>query len=157
VISLLALAFVVAQNTPVPVPAAPALSTDWVAAPLRQGEFAHFVRHTAGGPDDFLVGTMQVCDCQPNHLFDMLVTELQKVPGVVITRDSRTVTVCGHAAQHLVVTGVSDARSQKNLDLSAFRTADALVVIEYAFVEPQPSADDESSMKAVCPQPIVSS
>jgi hypothetical protein len=152
VISLMAVAFMVAQATP-----APALSADWVAAPLQQGEFAHFARHTPGETDDFLVGTMQVCDCQPDHFFDLLITALQKVPAAVIARDPQTVTVCGHPAQHLVVTGVSNAMSQKNLDLYAFRTADALVVIEYAFVKAQPSADDESSMKAVCPQPVVSS
>jgi hypothetical protein len=151
-ISLVAMAFMVAQST-----VAPALSADWVAAPLRQGEFAHFTRHTAGEADEFLVGSMQVCDCQPGHLFDLLVTALQKVPAAVIARDPQPVTVCGHAAQHLVVTGVSNATSQKNLDLYAFRTSDALVVIEYAFVKAQPAADDESSMKAVCPQPVVSS
>ncbi len=148
----MAVAFMVAQGTP-----APALSADWVSAPLQQGEFAHFARHTPGEADDFLVGTMQVCDCQPGHLFDLLVTALQKVPAAMIARDPQPVSVCGHDAQHLVVTGVSNTTNQKNLDLYAFRTANALVVIEYAFVEPQPSAGDELSMKSVCPQPVLSS
>jgi hypothetical protein len=151
-ISLLAIALVVAQ-TPLP-----GLTADWVATPLQASEFGHFVRHVPSQPDEAIVGTIRVCDCQPGPLFDMLASALQAIPTAVVTRDPAPVQVCGRAAQHLVVTGVADGTSRKNLDIYAFRTTDALAVIEYAFTKPAPAPQDEAAMKAVCPQnaPIAS-
>ena len=144
-IDVLPAPYAVAQSASVP-----RISVDWIAAPLEEREYRHFTRRVANGPDDTLTATLQVCDCQPGRLFDELAATLRKIPTAVITRDA--VSACDRTVQHMVVSGLSDGVSRKNMDIYAMRTANALVYISYDFTKAAPSPEDESSMQALCPR-----
>jgi hypothetical protein len=143
---LASIALLVAQGTAT----FPNLAPEWVPAPaLAETEYGHFSRHVPNGPDEVLIGTARVCDCDPRSLADSLVHAFDDKPLAVIQRE--TIPACGRNVQHVVVVGVADVTGRKNLDLYAFRNADSLVVISFLFTKAAPSAEDEAAMQAICP------
>ena len=134
-LEVLAVAALVAQ-----MPAVPALTSDWVTAPLQENEFGHFTRRAAKGPNEALVVSKVACQCQPSELFDELQAASANVRTAVVKQNF--VQACDRTV---------DGVSRMNIDVYAYRTAGALVLIEYTYSKPHITAADETSMKAVCP------
>ncbi len=134
----------------------PGLDPEWTSVPPLRGETQHFTRSVPNAPSDQLTVTMQLCQCQPVELFDLLSSNLlNDVPDAIVKRS--TTNACGTTVQHIVITGVADTAQRRNLDVYAFRTSDSLVTITYTFTKPAPSARDEAAMAAVCPPQAVAS
>ncbi len=146
--AIVALLFFLAQSAS-PSPAATVPSPDWTKVPAPDADtFAAYTRQAPSGTRDFLSASRRVCDCRVDDVVGALSGTLKSVPGAVV--DERSTTVCGEPARQLTATGIASG-SQKNVELLAFRDTNALVVIQLAFSAPAPTAQDEASMRALCP------
>jgi hypothetical protein len=68
----------------------------WTAVPFTTPtEYGHYMRHEADGSESALIASRQVCDCQPDHLADLMqhaFATLSKGTAVVRRSDA---TACG--------------------------------------------------------------
>lgn len=128
------------------------LPPPWQAVPdLKSTEYARYSRLEQDGSNSVLIGTRQVCECQPATAVQMLATQLHNVPGVSEEHDTKA--ICGQDAQHLVATGIArpDDANRHNLEVFFFRRGTAMYGLEYFFDAPTPMTDAEAALAALCP------
>jgi len=147
------LAALVMQSTPVPAPSlppTPALDPAWKKVALAKDEYAHYIKTEADGTQSEIIGTRQVCDCQPPHLMAMLTSALAAAKGATTAVDS--VTICGAPQPRLIATGLANPASvAHNMEVIAFRKEPALYMLELTFNGSKPPAGAETALAALCP------
>ncbi len=144
------LAAVLMQSIPAQsAPSAPALDVAWKKVPLVKDEYAHYVRTEADGTQSEIIGTRQVCDCQPRHLLAMLTSALAPVKGATTAVDS--VAICGAPQPRFIATGLASPAGAHNMEVIAFRKEPALYMLEFTFNSAKPPADAETTLAALCP------
>ncbi len=147
------LAVALLQSTPVPTPSAspaPALGPAWKKVALAKDEYTHYIRTEADGTQSEIIGTRQVCDCQPPRLMAMFTSALAPAKGATTAVDS--VTICGAAQPRFIATGLANpATGAHNMEVIAFRKEPALYMLELTFNGSKPPADAETALAALCP------
>ena len=150
---MLALFLAALLTQPVAPPSAsptPALDPAWKKAALQKDEYAHYVRTEADGTQSEMIGSRQVCDCQPLHAISIFKAVFGLQPGASVTTD--TVDICGSPQPRLTVTGIaSPANSLKNGEFILFRREPAMYMFEYTFRYAKPMPDAESALATLCP------
>lgn len=148
---LLSMLLTQAAATPAPAPSTtPALSEQWKKLPLGKDQYAHYMRVEPDGTQSEIIGTRQVCDCQPPHLMQMLSSSLASVRGVSTAIDS--VSLCGGTQPRFVATGIANSGTGgRNMEVIALRKEPALYMLEYTFSAGKPAADVLSALAALCP------
>jgi hypothetical protein len=130
-------------------PLATQLAPEWIVAPLKASDYAHFVRHEQDGTDSDISASQQFCDCQPDDAMKMLESILGPVRGV--STQTSSITACGQPADRMLVTGLAAPKnSQRNLEVVMFRSGGALYSLTYSFRYGAPMTDAESALLTLC-------
>jgi hypothetical protein len=109
-----------------------------------------FSRKEQDGTNSILDVSRKNCSCDPKIAATLLTERLQPVPGASVKRDERT--MCGQPAEHLVVTGLAQAQSQRrNLEAFFFRIGPDMYVFDYSFTSAAPQADADTALNQLCP------